>query len=331
MVLETPVRVGLVGTGFVAKLRAKALSVEEQGDFQAGQLVAVAGRTPDKVQAFAESFGAIALDSWQALVSHPDLDLVIVATTNAERGEIVRAALEADKHVIAEYPLAIDPHQAADLIELARSRDRLLHVEHIELLGGVHQSLRHWLPKVGEVMAARYSTISPYQPPPGKWTYRRSLFGFPLVGALSRLHRLVDLLETVRQVSAVARYWPAEADEYRACWCEARLIFTSGAIATVTYGKGDRFHGAERTLEVRGDRGTLIYEGDRGRLIQADQTIPLEVGDRRGLFARDTHAVLAYLLNGTPLYVRPEESLYTLRVADAAARSAQTSRPIDLL
>ncbi len=331
MVVVTPVRVGLIGTGFVAKLRAEALLPDAQGDWLAAKLVAVAGRTPEKVAAFAETYGAIALGSWRELLGRSDVDLVMVATTNGERAAIVRAALEADKHVATEYPLAIDPNEAADLIELARSRNRLLHVEHIELLGGVHQSLRTWLPKVGEVMAARYSTISPQVPTPGKWTYSRSQFGFPLVGALSRVHRLVDVFETVRQVGAVARYWPAEVDQYQACWCEARLIFSNGAIATVTYAKGDRFHGADRTLEVRGSQGTLIYEGDRGRLIQGDTETPLEVGGRRGLFARDTHAVLAYLLNGTPLYVRPEESLYTLRVADAAARSATTGRPIDLL
>jgi biliverdin reductase len=331
MLLGNPVRVGLVGTGFVAKLRAEALLPDAQGDWLAAKLVAVAGRTPEKVADFAATYGAIALDSWRELVSHADVDLVMVCNTNAERGAIVRAALEADRHVVTEYPLALDPNEAAELVELARSRDRLLHVEHIELLGGVHQSLRTWLPKVGEVISARYSTIAPQIPTSGKWTYNRSLFGFPLVGALSRLHRLVDVFENVRQVGAVARYWPAEVEDYHACWCEARLIFSSGPIATVTYGKGDRFHGSQRLLEVRGSQGTLIYEGNQGQLIQGDQVTPLAVDGRQGLFARDTHAVLAYLLNGTPLYVRPEESLYTLRVADAAARSAHTGRPIDLL
>jgi hypothetical protein len=32
--------------------------------------------------------------------------------------------------------------------------------------------------------------------------------------------------------------------------------------------------------------------------------------------------VLDYLISGSPLYTTPEESLYTLKVADAARRSA---------
>jgi biliverdin reductase len=38
--------------------------------------------------------------------------------------------------------------------------------------------------------------------------------------------------------------------------------------------------------------------------------------------------VLDHIFNGTPLYVTPEESLYTLKVAEAARRSAETGLTI---
>jgi biliverdin reductase len=41
--------------------------------------------------------------------------------------------------------------------------------------------------------------------------------------------------------------------------------------------------------------------------------------------------VLDHLISGTPLYIRPEESLYTLKVAEAARRSAETGNLIQLL
>jgi biliverdin reductase len=79
---------------------------------------------------------------------------------------------------------------------------------------------------------------------------------------------------------------------------------------------------------VQGDRGALIFESDRGTLIQSQGTTPLEIGARRGLFAKDTAMVLDYLLEKTPLYVSPKDSLYTLRVANAAERSAETGSPV---
>ena len=47
--INTPIRVGLVGTGFVAKLRAEIL----QQDGRA-KLVAVVGSTPEKTAEFAQ-------------------------------------------------------------------------------------------------------------------------------------------------------------------------------------------------------------------------------------------------------------------------------------
>ena len=63
-------------------------------------------------------------------------------------------------------------------------------------------------------------------------------------------------------------------------------------------------------------------------MIQSGETTPIEVGTRRGLFAKDTTMVLDHLFHGTPLYVTPEASLYTLKVADAIQRAAQTGLTI---
>ncbi|MBE9013930.1 gfo/Idh/MocA family oxidoreductase, partial [Pseudanabaenaceae cyanobacterium LEGE 13415] len=47
-------------------------------------------------------------------------------------------------------------------------------------------------------------------------------------------------------------------------------------------------------------------------------------------FTKDTSAVLDHLTNGTPLYVQPEESLYTLKVAIAAQRSAEQGQTVNI-
>jgi biliverdin reductase len=189
---KVPLQVGLVGTGYAAKLRAETLQSEARS-----HLVAVAGHAPEKTQEFAQNYQALALDSWQELVERPDMDLVVICTINRDHGAIARAALEAGKHVVVEYPLALEPTAAEALIALAQKRDKLLHVEHIELLGGVHQALRQSLPQIGTACYARYSTLNPQHPAPRKWTYNQALFGFPFSAALSRLHRLTDLFGTV--------------------------------------------------------------------------------------------------------------------------------------
>jgi biliverdin reductase len=323
---KMPLKVGLVGTGYAAKLRAQTFQSDPRSD-----LVAIAGHTPEKTQEFAQTYQALALDSWQELVERPDLDLVVICNINRDHGAIARAALTAGKHVVVEYPLALEPTAAEEAIALAKAQGKLLHVEHIELLGGVHQALRQSIPEIGTPFYARYCTINPQHPAPRKWTYNPVLFGFPLSAALSRLHRLIDLFGKVVSISSQARFWQDDEPEfYSACLCTTQLRFSGGLIGEVIYGKGKTFFHAERKFEVQGEQGTLIFEGEEGKLVKAQTTTPIEVGSRRGLFAKDTKMVLDYLLEGTSLYVTPAESLYTLKVADAARESAETGQTVYL-
>lgn len=320
----SPIRVGLVGTGYAAKLRAETLPLDGRS-----HLVAVVGHTLEKTEAFSQTYQAEALSDWKQLV-RSEIDLVIVSNINREHGAIARAALQNGKHVVVEYPLCLDVAEAEELIALAQAQKKLLHVEHIELLGGLHQALKQNLGAIGTLFYARYSTVNPQRPAPRKWTYDRELFGFPFSGALSRIHRLTNLFGTVATVSCQNRYWGTDSEFYTACLCTAQLRFTSGLVAEVTYGKGELLWQEERKFEVHGEKGGLIFDKEAGILVQAEETTPIQVGTRRGLFAKDTGMVLDHLFAGTPLYVTPTASLSALKVADAARRSAETGETIVL-
>ncbi|BAU10694.1 oxidoreductase domain protein [Leptolyngbya sp. NIES-3755] len=317
------IRVGLVGTGYAAKLRAEAVNQDDRA-----KLVGVAGHQPGKTAEFGHTHQTQAFNAWQELINA--VDLVIICGVNSEHSKIVQSALESGRHVVVEYPLAIDLQSAQSAIELARSQNRLLHIEHIEILGGVHQAFLNSLSQIGTPFYARYITLTPQNPAPAKWTYNTSLFGFPLVGALSRLHRLIHVFGQVQSVSCQNRYWNLNVDRYTGCMCKAQLNFKNGVIADVVYGKGETIWTSERKLEVQGDRGALIFDGDQGALINSNGASSIEVGARRGLFTKDTSAVLDYLTNGKPLYVQPEESLYTLKVAIAAQRSSEQGQTVSI-
>ncbi|MEO1298336.1 MAG: Gfo/Idh/MocA family oxidoreductase, partial [Cyanobacteria bacterium J06636_16] len=236
--------------------------------------------------------------------------------------------------VIVEYPLALSVAEAADLIDLAQRQRSLLHVEHIELLGGLHQAMQAHLAKVGIPAYARYCTASSRHPAPQKWAYRADLFGFPFMGALSRLHRFVNLFGAVRQVSCQLQYNSVTSEPpegyFRNCRCVAQIRFYAGVVAEVLYAKGEQTWRSQRWMEVEGDRGALVFNGDEGTFVGPDGTFPIEVTARRGLFAKDTTQVLDALFEGTPLYVTPEASLYVMQVAAAAEQAAYTGQAITL-
>ncbi|HEY9889311.1 MAG TPA: Gfo/Idh/MocA family oxidoreductase [Candidatus Obscuribacterales bacterium] len=324
---ESPVRVGLVGTGFAAQARVAALQAEPRAT-----AVAVAGHRAESVAAFAQQHHLAVSDHWQALVQRPDLDLVVVGNVNSAHGEVVRAALTAGKAVVVEYPLALDPVVAAELLAIARDQRVLLHVEHIELLGGLHQAVQTYLPRLGTPRYVRYCTAVPQTPAPQKWTYHRDLFGFPLLGALSRVHRLTNLFGAVATVACQLQYDQggegADAGYFRHCRCTAQLQFQNGVVAELLYAKGEHTWRSQRWMEIEGDRGALVFDGDAGQWLSAAGAEAIAVGTRRGLFAQDTTAVLDALLTGKPLYVNPAASLYALQVAAAAAEAARTGATV---
>ncbi|MFM7572104.1 MAG: Gfo/Idh/MocA family protein [Snowella sp.] len=324
--ITAPLKVGIVGTGYAAQRRAEAIQTDERS-----QLCFVTGNTPEHTDEFCQTFGINSLTSWQQLVNHSELDLVIIGTINRDHSLIAQAALQSGKHVIIEYPLALDYLVGKDLLELAKKQNKLLHIEHIELLGGVHQALRRYLPEIGEVFYARYATIMPQNPAPRRWTYHSESFGFPLIAALSRLHRLTDLFGPVVSVTCQSRFWDApEAGYFRGCFCNAQLQFQNGLMADTVYAKGEICWQGDRSFVLHGDQGTLSFDGEQGKLIRGEEMTDLEVGSRRGLFAMDTQKVLDHLFNGSPLYVQPEASLYALQVAEAAYQSSKQGKTIFL-
>lgn len=324
--LPQPLRVGLVGSGFVAKLRAEILSQDPRT-----QLIAIAG-TLTKAQAIAQEFNISNLHQyWSELVVRPDIDLVIVCNVNRDHAAVVGQALRSGKHVIVEYPLSFNLAEAEELVNLAKQNNLLLHVEHIELLGGVHQLVMEHLSQVGKPFYARYSTKSPQHPIPDKWTYNPDLFGFPLTAAVSRLNRIITLFGKVKAVSCQLRYSGDRLPRhFTSCVCNAQLQFENGVLADISYSKGENFWQPERVMELQGSQGALIFSGDKGKLITADGEIELDAGTTRGLFKKDTENVLSHLFNGTPLYTNHESILHSLAVANAAEKSAATNQTVTL-
>ena len=60
----------------------------------------------------------------------PDIEGVVIATPVSTHYPLAKRGLEADKAVVVEKPLATSRTEAADLVRLARLRDRVLMVGH---------------------------------------------------------------------------------------------------------------------------------------------------------------------------------------------------------
>ncbi|MGH2369708.1 MAG: Gfo/Idh/MocA family protein [Chloroflexota bacterium] len=102
---------GVFGYGFMGSAHLEAL----QG-IAGTRAVAVCGPRLEAAQALAARFGApLATRDPEAVLSHPDVDAVIVDTPDAFHYELVMAAAGHGKHVFCEKPLAIEIGQAREM------------------------------------------------------------------------------------------------------------------------------------------------------------------------------------------------------------------------
>jgi predicted dehydrogenase len=93
--------------------------------------VAVAGAydiNPDALAQAQQQFGVRPYESVEALLADPAVQVVDIATHPAQRVELIRRALAAGKHVLAQKPLALDVRDAEAVVREARERGLTLAV-----------------------------------------------------------------------------------------------------------------------------------------------------------------------------------------------------------
>jgi predicted dehydrogenase len=125
--VTAPLNVGLIGAGAIAR----GMYVGAARDLAAAdvRLVAIADAVPERADALAAAVGAIAYPDHRALLEHPGLHAVIVATTIGTHAELGLASLRAGKHVLLQKPMATALAEADLLIGEAEQRQLVLQCE----------------------------------------------------------------------------------------------------------------------------------------------------------------------------------------------------------
>ncbi len=113
---------GILGAGTIAKTFARALSGSTTG-----KLVAIASRTRQKAEAFAQEFNIPhAHGSYERLLADPEVKAVYIAAIHPEHAPWAIRAAEAGKHILCEKPLGMNFAQAMAIVEAARLNDVFL-------------------------------------------------------------------------------------------------------------------------------------------------------------------------------------------------------------
>ena len=115
-------KMGIIGCGFIATKMTEALKTLERRGMGV-QAYAIASRTLDKAQKFAEKYGfPKAYGSYLELAQDENVDLVYIATPHSEHYANIKLCLEQRKNLLVEKAFTANARLAAETIALAEEK-----------------------------------------------------------------------------------------------------------------------------------------------------------------------------------------------------------------
>ena len=171
--------VGIIGLGGWAKY-AHIPTLQSLPEFE---IVAVSSRKKETAEEYAATFSIRhAFGDEQALITHPDVDLVVILAPGPEHGRLARAAIAAGKDVYCEWPLSTNTAESEGLLALAEARG-VRHVVGLQRRFAPSARYTRDLVKqgyVGVVRAVRMTVgvdaFGPRMPQAAAWTFDTANF-----------------------------------------------------------------------------------------------------------------------------------------------------------
>lgn len=113
------IRWGILGAGRIARKFASDLKLVEDAE-----LIAIGSRSQQSADDFGDEFGIkYRHDSYEALVSNPEVDVIYIATPHNLHCENTLLCLEHGKAVLCEKPFAMNARETKIMIDKAREKN----------------------------------------------------------------------------------------------------------------------------------------------------------------------------------------------------------------
>lgn len=150
---KSNINIGLIGAGGFAK----GVHLPNIQNSKIGFLYAVASRTGHNAIATAKQFGAeFGTSDYKELLDSPEVDAVVITTGHDTHGKMVLDALNANKHVLVEKPLALE---AGELVEIERFYQGSEEQEKPVLLTGFNRRFSKYAREIHRLVSQRQGPL----------------------------------------------------------------------------------------------------------------------------------------------------------------------------
>jgi predicted dehydrogenase len=271
----TEIKIGIIGSGGMARHHLTRFAAMETAE-----IVAIASRNEQTGSQLAAEHKTIYVPEWCHLVEREDIDGVVICTHNDSHGEIVLAALRADKHVFVEYPLASDVGEGEAALGLAEKRQRVLRVSHPEVVSNTHKALKEKIGELGDLLLTSFVRLTP-----GRGARPEILFNLPVSGTpahffIYHIYPIVDFFGGAASVKRNEVYEGlTENGQYDRFVNTLTVEFKRGGIGQWTWAGGIAINAAEEHERYVLTEGTISDAGGEWHCTTSTGVTPLLIPD----------------------------------------------------
>jgi predicted dehydrogenase len=339
--------VGVVGVGLLGRRHAENLARR----IPAARLVAVADARPETARAVADQLGTpLCFASADELAAHPDVEALVVASSDAAHAAGILAAARHRKDVFCEKPITTTLAAADAALAAVAEAGVRLQIGFMRRYDPAYLAAKHQIEagRIGTpvLVQAVHRNRLPPPPPPGASppTADPAADPDPSVFVGSSIHDYdnarwlvgAEVAEVRALLSRLPDPDPSPAGPGHVDAALTTLRFAGGALATIDNVSAARYAYDVRT-EIVGTRGTLFV----GRLQQTACVLATEAGvvhdavDHWLTRFADTYLVeladwVRRTLAGDPPAVTGADGRAALEIALAATRAAHEGSAISL-
>lgn len=299
------------------------------------EMVGIADHDPDRAKLMAQSFGTRAFESYEALLSEPGLDAVVICSENVRHRELCEMAAQAGKHVLCEKPLATTVADGEAMIAACARAGVQLMTAFPCRYSPVMQRLKETLESgdAGEVVAIRGTNRGRN---PGGWFINKAESG----GGATMDHtvHVTDLMRWMLQDEVKEVYAEVSNNISHLDFDDVgflSLTFERGVFGTLdaSWSRPKTFPTwGDVTLDVITDRGTLSMDMFAQNLVvYSDAKNSVSWHNWGGSMDDGLLGAFATAVReGSPVPITGLDGLRAAEVALAAYRSAELLKPITL-
>jgi predicted dehydrogenase len=289
---------------------------------------------------------------YDVMLADPDLEAVIVATSDAFHVEASKRALAAGKHVLCEKPIGVSVEEVESLAAAVKASGKVLQVGHMKRFDPGLEAARDFVrDEIGELLALkawycdsthRYTMTDAVQPLPILSAGAKKPSGNPKAD-LRRYYMLAHgshLVDTARFLAGDIVEVSARLTEKFGAYCWfVDVAFANGAAGHLDLTVAVRMDWHEG-LQLYGEHGSVVaktfnpwyYKSSEVEIFsEKDATVRKPLGADGHFYRRQVEGFADTILDGEPMRGADiADGVASVRAMVAIAQSVRTGRPVRL-